>query len=77
MADIDLEALSLSELKKMQKDAATRAISTFEGRQNAETRTKMKSVAREMGYSLAELIGSNKKTKPHFDNGKNPTGKRS
>ncbi len=34
MAVFDLEALSLSELKKMQKDV-TKAISTFEDRQKA------------------------------------------
>ena len=57
MADFDLEALSLSELKKMQKDIA-KAISTFEDRQKAEARTKVEAVAREMGYSPAELVGT-------------------
>jgi hypothetical protein len=40
MADFDLEALSLNELKKMQKDIA-KAISTFEDRQKAEARAKV------------------------------------
>ena len=57
MADYDLEALSLSELKKMQKDIA-KAISTFEDRQKAEARTKVEALARELGYSLAELVGT-------------------
>ena len=61
MADYDLGSLSLSELKKMQKDIAT-AISTFEARQKAEARTKVEAVAREMGYSLAELVGTEMKT---------------
>ncbi len=61
MADYDLEALSLSELKKMQKDVA-KAISTFEHRQKAEARAKVEAVAREMGYSLAELVGTEMKT---------------
>ncbi|UOA29500.1 H-NS histone family protein [Pseudosulfitobacter sp. DSM 107133] len=61
MADYDLEALSLPELKKMQKDIA-KAISTFEARQKAEARTKVEAVAREMGYSLAELVGTEMKT---------------
>lgn len=61
MADYDLEALSLPELKKMQKDTA-KAISTFEARQKAEARTKVEAVAREMGYSLAELVGNETKS---------------
>ena len=62
MADYDLEAMSLDELKKMQKDVA-KAISTFEDRQKAEARTKVEAVAREMGYSLAELVGADSKAK--------------
>jgi len=57
MADYDLEALSLSELKKMQKDVA-KAISTFEDRQKAEARAKVEAFARDLGYSLAELVGA-------------------
>ena len=41
----------------MQKDIA-KAISTFEDRQKAEARTKVEAMAREMGYSLAELVGT-------------------
>jgi DNA-binding protein H-NS len=55
MADFDLEALSLSELKKMQKDVA-KAISTFEDRQ------KVEALARDLGYTLAELVGTEMKT---------------
>ena len=61
MADYDLEALSLSELKKMQKDVA-KAISTFKDRQKAETRAKVEAFARDLGYSLAELVGTETKT---------------
>ena len=61
MADCDLEALSLSELKKMQKDVA-KAISTYEDRQKAEARAKAEALARDLGYSLAELVGT--ETKP-------------
>jgi DNA-binding protein H-NS len=61
MADHDLEALSLSELKKMQKDVA-KAISTFEDRQKAEARAKVEALARDMGYSLAELVGTETKS---------------
>jgi DNA-binding protein H-NS len=56
MADYDLEALSLGELKKMQKDVA-KAISTYQDRQKAEARAKVEALARDLGYSLTELIG--------------------
>ncbi len=61
MADYDLEALSLGELKKMQKDVA-KAISTFEDRQKAEARAKVEALARDLGYSLAELVGTETKS---------------
>ena len=48
MADYDLEALSLSELKKMQKDVA-KAISTYQDRQKAQARAKVEAFARELG----------------------------
>lgn len=61
MADYDLEALSLGELKKMQKDVA-KAISTYQDRQKAEARAKVEAVARNLGYSLAELVGTDTKS---------------
>jgi DNA-binding protein H-NS len=61
MADYDLKVLSLSELKKMQMDVA-KAISTFEDRRKAEARSKVEAVAREMGDSLAELVGTETKS---------------
>ena len=57
MADFNLEAMSLKELRQLQKDLA-KAISTYEDRQKAEARAKLDSIAKEMGYSLAELIGA-------------------
>ena len=62
MADYDLEALSLPELKKMQKDIA-RAISSYEDRQKAEARAKVEALARDLGYSMAELVGADSKPK--------------
>ena len=56
MADFNLEALSLKELRQLQKDLA-KAISTYEDRQKAEARAKLDALAKEMGYSLADLIG--------------------
>ena len=61
MADHDLEALSLSELKNMQKDVA-KAISTFEDRQKVKARAKVEALAQELGYTLAELVGTETKS---------------
>lgn len=61
MADFDLEALTQGELKKMQKEVA-KAIATYEDRQRAETRSKLEALARYLGYSLAELVGTDTKS---------------
>jgi DNA-binding protein H-NS len=57
MAGFDVEAMSLKELKNLQKDLA-KAISTFEDRQKSDARSKLEIIAKEMGYSLADLIGT-------------------
>ncbi|WFE77184.1 H-NS histone family protein [Roseinatronobacter sp. S2] len=57
MADFDLEALSLTDLRKLHKDIA-KAITTYEERQKAEARAKVETFARELGYSLAELVST-------------------
>ena len=56
MADFNLEAMSPKELRQLQKDLA-KAISTYEDRHKAEARAKLEAIAKEMGYSLADLIG--------------------
>jgi len=61
MADFNVETLSLKELKSLQKDLG-KAISTFEDRQKSDARSKLEIIAKEMGYSLADLIGT--ETKP-------------
>ena len=61
MADFNLEAMSLKELRQMQKDLA-KAISTYEGRHKADARAKLEVIAKEMGYSFADLIGVEVKT---------------
>ena len=58
--DFNLEALSLKELRQMQNDLA-KAISTYEDRHKAEARAKLDAIAKEMGYSLADLIGTEAK----------------
>ena len=61
MTDFNLEAMSLKELRQLQKDLA-KAISTYEDRHKAEARAKLEAIAKEMGYSFAELIGVEVKT---------------
>ena len=61
MADFNFEAMSLKELRQLQKDLA-KAISTHEDRHKAEARAKLEVIAREMGYSFADLIGVEVKT---------------
>jgi DNA-binding protein H-NS len=61
MADFNLEAMSLKELRQLQKDLA-KAISTQQDRHKAEARAKLEAIAKEMGYSLADLIGVHVKT---------------
>jgi DNA-binding protein H-NS len=56
MADFNLEAMSLKDLQQLQKDL-TKAISTYEDRHKADARAKLEAIAKEMGYSLANLIG--------------------
>ncbi|MGA0543480.1 H-NS family nucleoid-associated regulatory protein [Neotabrizicola sp. VNH66] len=60
MAEFDVETLSLKELKSLQKDLA-KAISNFEDRKKSDARSKLEGIAKEMGYSLAELIGTDVK----------------
>jgi DNA-binding protein H-NS len=61
MADFNLEALSFKDLRQLQKDLA-KAISTYEDRHKAEARAKLEAIAKEMGYSLAELMEVEVKT---------------
>ena len=56
MAGFNLEAMSLKDLRQLQKDLA-KAISTYEDRHKAEARAKLEAAAKEMGYTLAELMG--------------------
>ena len=54
MPDFNLAAMSLAELRDLQKSVA-KAISTFEARQKAEAREKVEMLAKELGFTLAEL----------------------
>ena len=57
MTNLNLDTLSLKELKRPQKDVA-KAIATFEDRTKADARAKVEALAKELGFSLAELIGT-------------------
>jgi DNA-binding protein H-NS len=54
MPDFNLAAMSLAELRYLQKSVA-KAISTFEARQKAEAREKVEMLAKGLGFTLAEL----------------------
>jgi DNA-binding protein H-NS len=62
MSDFNLDSMSLAELKQLHKDIA-KAILTFDDRHKAEARAKVEALAKEFGFSLAELIGTHKKTR--------------
>ena len=62
MPDFNLSALSLADLRDLQKSVA-KAISTFEARQKAEARDKVEMLAKDLGFTLAELGGT--ETKAH------------
>jgi DNA-binding protein H-NS len=55
--DINLNALSLKELKDLQAQVA-RAIASFEDRKKKEALAELEDKARSMGFSLAELTGT-------------------
>ncbi|MCE6957546.1 H-NS histone family protein [Cereibacter sphaeroides] len=57
MADIDLNDLSLKELKALQTQVA-KAIASFEDRRKNEALSELEEKARELGFTLAELTGT-------------------
>lgn len=62
MASINLNALSLSELKSLQKEV-TKAIAEFSDRKKTEAMLALEARAKEFGFSLAELTGIKKTRK--------------
>ena len=56
---LDLDNMSLDDLKKLSKDVE-RAISSFEERKRKEARKAMEKVARDFGLSVEEVIGAQK-----------------
>ncbi len=55
MADMELDHLSLAELKKLAK-SVEKAITSFEDRRKAEVRAEVEEVVRRHGFTLAELV---------------------
>ena len=74
---MDLETLSLEELKDLQDKVAV-AIFDFEKRKKAETLVELKELAHSKGFSLEELLGETKGKKekaavaPKYANPENP-----
>lgn len=54
---MDLNALSLKELRDLQSQVA-KAIASFEDRRKRQALAELDEKAREMGFSLAELLGT-------------------
>ena len=61
MTEFVIEASSLEELKSLQKNLA-KAISTYEDQQKSDARSKLEIIARELGYSLADLVAPDVKS---------------
>ena len=55
--ELDLNSLSLKELKELQSQIA-KAIASFEERQKKKALAELEDKAREMGFSLSELTGT-------------------
>lgn len=74
---IDLDTLSLAELKKLQKDVA-KAIDSFEEREMKAAAAEAEAVLRERGFTLAQIMqmGVTKpraKVAPKYANPADPT----
>lgn len=76
---MDLSKLDLKELKQLQKDVE-KAIASYEDRMRKEALIAAEAAAKEMGFSLAELVGGAAKTSksrgtvaPKYAHPENPT----
>ncbi|MBR9765323.1 MAG: H-NS histone family protein [Rhodobacteraceae bacterium] len=65
LPDLDLNALSLDELKQLEKDLA-KAIKGYDERRKAEARAALEAKAGELGYSLADLVAPGSSKKPRL-----------
>lgn len=62
MTSLDVDSLSLAELKTLRKDV-TKAIAEFSDRKKTEAMQALEAHAKELGFSLAELTGVKKTRK--------------
>ena len=56
MTNLDLNSLTLVDLKQLQRDVA-KAITGFEDHKKSEARATLEAQAKELGFTLAELLG--------------------
>ena len=57
MAELNLDALDIKELKRLQRDV-TKAIETYDQRAKAKALAELDAVASQHGFKLQELIGT-------------------
>ena len=70
--NIDLDALSLKELKDL-RNQVEKAINSFQDRRKAAALAELEDAAKKLGFSLSELTGSSaKKRKPNAPRYANP-----
>lgn len=62
MSKFDLDAMSLDELKSLHKQV-TKAIDGFEDRKKREAMAELEAKARDLGFSLDQLLGMSTKGK--------------
>ncbi len=74
--NIELNSLSLKELKELQSQVA-KAISSFEGRRKREALAELEEKAKALGFSLSELTGTSatRKRSPSVPKYANPANK--
>jgi DNA-binding protein H-NS len=56
MNTLDLNCLTLADLKQLQRDLA-KAIAGFDDRKKSEARAALEAHAKELGFTLVELVG--------------------
>ena len=72
----DLNSLTISELKPLEKEVA-RAIASYESRRRVEARAEVEEFARKLGFSISDLVATDGGKKraaiaPKYRNPENP-----
>lgn len=62
MTDIDLNSMSLADLKQLQRDVA-KVVNGYEAHKRSEALSALEARAQELGFSLADLTGTKKTRK--------------